>query len=373
MCECFPAQCVLTGLIGATDGRVGALLFGGEYFVTTPNRPFIPEPPVGDRKVVMRADSLYADDDPTLWPQPFNTFNCHHGAIPSSKSLSAHLIIWWEPTHSDFILLRDPTSPIRGLGKLSDLKLGELKSSVSVLLSRVQVFMSNPSKSRAPRTLGPLVKMIEHGLVRLGSLWTNFRQMAFGVRDVQRCWLDLMAMLDYMEVYKPRMDSARLAVGSPPAEVADTVGVFTNDIRVAQDFFHPGLPFWLIRPASDLGQTNILAVAPLAAPRYSGICFESHRFNYPIIYQGPATSSQKHEAILQYARNFLRYPDPFALNTSKTNTSPSGYVEASIRSQALKDGPGTKALMDISHQHGANKDKGPYRRTKGKGKGVVRK
>jgi hypothetical protein len=346
------------------DGKAGALLLDGEYFVTTPNQTFIPEPPVGDRKVFMRADSLYADDDPIRWPQPYNAFSCHHGAIPRPKSLSAHLIIWWEPGRQDFILLESPTSPIRGLGKLSDSKLGELKSSVSILLSRVQAFMSNRSKSRVPPTLGPMVKMIEHGLVRLGSVWTNFRQMAFGVRDVQRCWLDLMAMLDYMEVYKPRMDSASLAVGSPPAEVANTVGVFTNDIRVAQDFFHAGLPFWLIRPASDLGQTNILAAVPLAIPRYNGICFESHRFNYPIIYQGPATSTQKHEAILQYARNFLRYPDPFAVNTSERNTSPS------VRSQASKDRPSPRAVVGISHQRGANKGRGPYGR---KGKGAVRK
>jgi hypothetical protein len=350
------------------DGTVGALLFNGEYFVTTPNQTFIPEPPAGDRKVVMRADSLYADDDPILWPQPYNAFNCHHGAIPTRKSLSAHLIIWWEPTHRDFIPLRDPTSPIRGLGKLSDSKLGDLKSSVSILLTRVQVLMSGSSKFRAPSTLGPMVKMIEHGLVRLESVWTNFRQMAFGVRDVQRCWLDLMAMLDYMEVYKPRMDSARLAVGSPPAKVADTVGVFTNDIRVAQDFFHAGLPFWLTRPASDLGQTNVLAAVPLLVPRNYGICFESHRFKYPIIYQGPASSTQKHEAILRYARNFLRYPDPFLLHTSDTNMSAPAHAETSVRPQASRGRAGTRAIVGDSHQRGASKGGGPYG---SKGKGVV--
>jgi hypothetical protein len=187
--------------------------------------------------------------------------------------------------------------------------------------------------------------------------------MAFGVRDVQRCWLDVMAMLDYMEVYKPRMDSARLAVGSPPVEVADTVGVFTNDIRVAQDFFHAGLPFWLTRPASDLGQTNILAVVPLLVPRHSGICFESHRFNYPVIYQGSASSPQKYEAILLYARNFLRYPDLFALHAGDTSTPASGHAETSVRSQASKDGPGNRDIVGV-------KGKGPYGR---KGKGVVRK
>ena len=57
--------------------------------------------------------------------------------------------------------------------------------------------------------------------------------MVFGMRDVQRCWLDLTAMLDYMEVFKPRMDSVRLAVGSPPAEATNTISVFTHDIHVA--------------------------------------------------------------------------------------------------------------------------------------------
>jgi hypothetical protein len=350
------------------DGTVGALLLDGTYYVTTPNQAFIPEPPVGNRKVVMRADSLYADDDPILWPQPYNTFNCHHGAIPTRKSLSAHSIIWWEPTHRDFIPLRDPTSPIRSLGKLSDSKLGDLKLSVSILLTRVQVYISGSSKARAPLTLSPLVKMIEHGLMRLQSVWTNFRQMAFGVRDVQRCWLDVMAMLDYMEVYKPWMDSARLAVGSPPAEVADTVGVFTNDIRVAQDFFHAGLPFWLTRPASDLGQTNILAVVPLSVPRHCGICFESHRFNYPVIYQGPGSATQKHEAIIQYARNFLHYPDPFGLQTSDTITSAQAHAETSLRPQASKDGAGTSAIVGDRLQCGASK--GGDRKGR-KGKGVV--
>src|SRR5277367_3053431 len=117
VCYAFPAEHVLTGHIGATDGKIGTLLFDGEYFVTTPNQNFIPEPPVGVHKIFMRADSPYADDDPILWPQPYNVCNCHHGAIPMLRSLSAHLIIWWEPMRDNFIPLRDPASPIRGLGK----------------------------------------------------------------------------------------------------------------------------------------------------------------------------------------------------------------------------------------------------------------
>ena len=310
---------------------------------------------------MLHTNSLYADDNLILWPQPYNVFNCFNSAIPRAKSLSALLIIWWEPMHNDFILLRDPASPIWGLGKLLELKLGELKCSVLVLLSWVHTFMSNPSKSQVLPTLSPMVKMIEHGLICLGSVWTNFHQMVFGVRDVQRCWLDGLAMLDYMEVYKPWMGLARLAVGSPPVEVADTIGVFTNDIHVAQDFFHAGLPFWLTQLASDLGQTSILAVVPLLVPGHYGICFESHCFNYPAIYQGLASSPQKHEAILLYACNFLCYPDLFTLHASKMNTSTLGHAETSVRLQASKDGPGTRDIVGV-------KGKGPYGR---KGKGVV--
>jgi hypothetical protein len=328
--------------LSATDGNVGALLLDGQYFITSPNQDFIPRPPLGStRKVSMRADSLYGDDDPLCWPQPYSSYFCHHGAIPLPNSLPTHSVIWWEPTRDQFAQLDDPVAPIRGLGKLSESKLQELKRSASVLFSRVKSYTSKPSSSRPPPALGPMIKMIEHGLLRLESVCTNFRQMSFGVRDVQRCWLDVTAMLDYMEVYKPRMDSV-LAVNSLPEKMADTVGVFTSDVRVAQDFFHAGLPCWLIRPSSDFGKTKILKVVSLLAPDHH-VILTPHNFKYPIIFEGPATSFEKYEAILRFARNFLCYPDPF--NTGM-----------SISSQV---GAGPSA---VSHSLAASSVAGPSRR-----------
>jgi hypothetical protein len=40
--------------------------------------------------------------------------------------------------------------------------------------------------------------------------------MEFGVRDVQRIWLEITAMLDYMEIFKPKMDG--LLGNRPPAQ-----------------------------------------------------------------------------------------------------------------------------------------------------------
>ena len=41
-------------------------------------------------------------------------------------------------------------------------------------------------------------------------------------------------MLDYVEIYKPRMDSLKLEVVTAPS---NTIRVFTNEVRVAQGSF----------------------------------------------------------------------------------------------------------------------------------------
>jgi hypothetical protein len=120
----------------------------------------------------------------------------------------------------------------------------------------VKLYQADAPSNRQPPTLQPSVKMLEHGLARLESVYTNFRQMEFSVRDVQRMWLELTAMLDYMQIYKPRMDGY-----TPSASrIADTVGVFTHDLRVVQDFVTAGLPCWLIRPVSDFTNQIILKI-----------------------------------------------------------------------------------------------------------------
>ena len=158
--------------------------------------------------------------------------------------------------------------------------------------------------------LGPLIKMLEHGMACLKLMWMNFSQMSFTVRDVQRCCLEITALLDYMTVFKPRMDST--SVHRPPHLAVSTIGVFTFEVRVAQDFFHAGLPCWLIRPASVWSDINILKVVP-PADQENHLHLDPHRIYCPPVYVGPASAPEKYHAILRFARGFLRYPDPFCL------------------------------------------------------------
>ena len=55
-------------------------------------------------KVQLRADSLYGDDDPLQWAQPYIIEQCHLAAIPHPNTLLDHRIIWWTPTIGDYSL-----------------------------------------------------------------------------------------------------------------------------------------------------------------------------------------------------------------------------------------------------------------------------
>ena len=141
----------------------------------------------------------------------------------------------------------------------------------------------------------------------------SFRHIVFVVRDLQRVWLHVWAILDYMEIYKPRMDGHAL-----PGDVADTIGTFTTSIRVAQDMFLAGLPCWLIRSSSTFSDQKIFAIGDIFHPK-DYFVLEPHKFNYPVIFKGPATDPEKYRVIESFARNFLCSQDPFAISCTPSS------------------------------------------------------
>ena len=138
----------------------------------------------------------------------------------------------------------------------------------------------------------------------------SFHHIEFVVRDLQRLWLEIWAILDYMEIYKPCMDGH-----TSPGDVADTVGTITTSIRVAQDMFLAGLPCWLIRPSNAFRDEKISAIGQIFHPK-DYVNLEPHRFNYPVIFKGVATDLQKYRAMEAFACNFLCSRDPFALSST---------------------------------------------------------
>ena len=73
--------------------------------------------------------------------------------------------------------------------------------------------------------------------------------------------------------------------------------------------FLAGLPFWLIQPSSAFSDQKIFAIGKIFDPK-DYFVLEFHKFNYPVIFKGPATDIEKYRAIDTFAHNFLCSRDP---------------------------------------------------------------
>jgi hypothetical protein len=161
-----------------------------------------------------------------------------------------------------------------------------------------------------------------------------------------------------MEIYKPRMDGF-----APPGDgVADTIGTFMTSIRVAQDMFLAGLPCWLIRSSSTFGDEKIFRIAGIFHPK-DYVVLEPHKFNYPVIFKGPATSQEKYRAIEHFARNFLCTRDPFAMSCT---SSAAGASQPSTSST-----PAVASSSATQHSTGRNFQGAVRRPVRGRGAGKL--
>lgn len=278
-----------------------------DFVCTTPNQHRIPLPPIQRREVHLRADFRYGPDDPTLWPQPWIAVHCHLGAIPRKPDdpddpLS---IMWWDPTRDDFKSLDG--SLVDGLGELSSPKFLSLQAMVRNLESRLDDYKKTSQKPN--ELLLVLVKAMQDACTRLGSLKTTFSEMRFGVTEFQRYYLEVRGCLDYLEIYKPRLDGQKPAADT----VANCVGAFTNVARVVQDFHTAGLPVWFLRPSKIWDspvKCNILEVVTPLNPA-DILCLSQHNPPFSPIFRGFATDPAKHGAIHAYSRGWLAFKDPF--------------------------------------------------------------
>jgi hypothetical protein len=255
----------------------------------------------------LRADLRYGPDDPTLWPQPWLELNCHLGAIPRKPDdpndpLS---IMWWDPTLDDFKSFGG--SLVDGLGELTGSKSLSLRKLMSSMEERIEDHkraFSTPHKF-----LLLLVRAMQDAFARLDSLKTTFTEMRIGVAEFQRYYLELYGCLDYLEIYKPRMDGAKPAAES----VVNCMGAITNIPRIVQDFCNAGLPIWFVRPSTvwdSPTRCNILEIVTPLDPA-DVICVEDHYPPFRAIFFGSSMDPKRHTAFHNHTRTWLVFKDPF--------------------------------------------------------------
>src|SRR6202044_2405146 len=292
---------IYTVPIGPFDGKVAAAIQG--FVVTTPNQDRICLPPMYRREVFLRSDFRYGPDDPTLWPQPFLDDYPHLGAIPRQPEdpKDPLSILWWNPTRADFF--PSENGVLDGMGQMSTSKYWAFQDMSKELKERAENFQK---KSTPNSVVSLLVRAMSDTLIRMGSLKSPFGLMWFKITEFQRLYLELYALLDYLEIYKPRIDG-----NQPPATtVANCIGAFTNKPHVAQYFHRAGLPIWLIQPWSKGPfQYNILTVVSPLEPMDS-LCISPHDPPFPVIFRGYMNTREKHDAIHCYSRKWLVFKDP---------------------------------------------------------------
>ncbi|KAF8135940.1 hypothetical protein K438DRAFT_1997068 [Mycena galopus ATCC 62051] len=254
--------------LGPFDGRVASYIhIGGKLCFITTNTTYVPRPPADSDTLCLRRDMRWGPDDPTCWPQFYSPTYCHFGTIPRRPTTSdANDIIWWNPTFQDFVSLESDRTLTRGLGKLSQTKTAAIIRVVQGLLHRCTWYSlssDGPEKEpEATRIIKLLVDSLRLALERLRSIPATYERMLLGVANIQRAYLELHGLLEYMTVYKPWMCCPDRRGGQPDAETGDKIGVFTYDPAVAQLYYRARLPFWFIRPLTSetLNDVKILRV-----------------------------------------------------------------------------------------------------------------
>jgi len=153
-----------------------------------------------------------------------------------------------------------------------------------------------------------LSNWLSQGLSQLEQLPMDFTQLKFCVAEVQQAYLELMAGLDYLYIYKPRMDG----ILPPATKTVQTIGVFTMDSTIAQEFTRAGLPVWFMHPAHTLPGIRVDSVIePRKRNEFLELCDAETKFD--TVFCGSADDRKKCRAIALHSRQFFSYYNPFTL------------------------------------------------------------
>lgn len=291
----------------AFEGKVGAMIWGGTHFVTTPNMDCIYAPPKNAR-MSFKVDMRLGDDDYLLWPQPWIPECAHYAAIPREPQNdtpdSMNSILFHKAKPTDFV--RTMAGPLSGLGNLRNSLLLDAKKFVKKIVDpQLKKYMKGPQPSKTP-ILPNLHTLIHRALVHLENLPLTCTQVLFVFSELQRYLLEFVACYEFMEVYGRRMDGLE----GPAQKVDNVIGCFVHTVEHADLFLRAGLPVWLIRPAEFVGTVRIDKVVQPISPQ-DMLCLDDASCRFSVTFKGAATDVNKYRTFARYSRTYLSFSDPF--------------------------------------------------------------
>jgi len=288
----------------AFRGKYGCIIDSGHQFITSSNFEFIFAPPFREsHKIYMRWDFHFADDDYTLWPQPFYGKYPHLAVIPRKPfdmlSDSAENLLWWSLDDTTFVSI--PINFVRGFSKLLPEKLQQFRAYVDKQLAWCWSFIENPKNKLYHLFVRILSTSLSNSMIHLESIPTSRRRIRFTIAELQRRMLELEALFRFNNIIYPRI------IGElPPAtETEWTIGAFSTNAEVIQNFFRGGIPVWFIWPFASLPDVAVDNVAEMMFPHQ--VHFLDVRPADPpfeVAFTGSATDLDKFLGFAQFIRSY---------------------------------------------------------------------
>ncbi|KAK7468907.1 hypothetical protein VKT23_003404 [Stygiomarasmius scandens] len=287
------------------DCSSAAVLSGGRFFITTPYRelPLYTTGPIVTN-MRLRRDFRFGEHDYLQWPQHWFKPLCHLACIMRRPSPGhEYFVMWWTPTKDFFAEERRGIAT--GLGKLKLTKRLEIRRVVTGLLQRSLDFVDLHSNKDEVELARKYSRVLRDHLNRLDSLLFSFRQICYAVAAVQRMFLELLALLDYCQVYKPRMNGSN----SSSSEPEPLVGAFTWDINDAELLFLARIPFWFIRKVEEVPKVSVAKLSPLVP--IALVCQDECPFPEPVVFCGVPNIEVQYTAINNHLLTIFNTHSPF--------------------------------------------------------------
>ncbi|THV00686.1 hypothetical protein K435DRAFT_854464 [Dendrothele bispora CBS 962.96] len=276
-----------SAIITYTDGLTGAIHAQTRTFITSPNCLSIPRPPFSStRNLYCRADAQYGEDDPLQWPQPFNSSSIYLACLPVRPTSSDHPYyehdcLWHTLDLQDLSFTPDGYATKEGVIR-QDLA-ESLSKSVEYVRARHSLFHDAQGQDDWALSLikefNATIMICVH---RLTSVSSPLRSHAQGLVELQRACLYSHALIDYVEVFRPRMSAQQ---GAKQSRTERRMGAFVWNDDHAISLFSAGLPVYYVRLFSDFDWQNILNYCELEMP---SCIITAASPPYPIIYSGQA-------------------------------------------------------------------------------------
>ncbi|KAJ7237074.1 hypothetical protein C8J57DRAFT_1247321 [Mycena rebaudengoi] len=194
-------------------------------------------------------------------------------------------VMWWDPRTTDF---ETGAALTRGLGRLKHQCISGFLPHVNEIIARcTELRQTKPNLIIS--LFGELIQTMLELIEKLQNLPTTFPKMVFWVTSLQRAFLELDALYNYITT-----------------PVAQFIGAFTTTPTIAQRLHCARVPFCYLRPFWAFDAESILAVVELSGPR--GIITD--RPSVHVMYSGNSTH-EKIAAIRRAAAVTPWYRDPF--------------------------------------------------------------